>query len=76
MAGYDLDRFKKAQAGDYALALEEINAGRKRWMHSLMGKPMQKPCSFCSNQPGYTMKQIFSEATEPGFVHWLPGSGR
>ena len=30
MAGYDLDRFKKAQAGDYALALEEINAGRKR----------------------------------------------
>ena len=30
MAGYDLDRFKKAQAGDYALALEEIKEGCKR----------------------------------------------
>ena len=30
MTGYDLDRFKKAQAWDYALALEEIREGHKR----------------------------------------------
>ena len=30
MADYNLERFKKAQAGEYALALEEIREGYKR----------------------------------------------
>ena len=52
MAGFDLERFRKAQEADYALALEEIKEGQKRshWIWYIF--PQLKGLGF-SGMSGY-----------------------
>lgn len=55
---YDLDRFVKAQAGDYDRALSEIGSGRKRshWMWCIF--PQYAGLGFSSISQRYAIKSV------------------
>ena len=58
MAAYNLDRFKKAQAADYSLALEEIREGQKRshWIWYIF--PQLKGLGFSGMSDYYGIKDL------------------